>query len=369
MAQRLKVVQQVNGLQRQFRRKRLSLKMPVPIGQPAPALAHRPRNGHSGRSDRAVLRDIAPGEGRKTVIVVIAKAARGFHPHAARICQGKAAIGAAHIRHKVQLCRLVLHLRLAWLFTQDDHSQEVIVGYVLDVNRANELAVLHDRGAVTQLHHIVDVVADQEDTDAFGLQLRDQFRHHLRLVRTQRRSGFIHDQDTCVEIDGARDGHRLALTARQGADGVLELLKIRVEARHDLARLRLHRVVIHKTDGRHQLASQKQVRGRIQIVRQRERLVNRLDVVGAGVTGRVDRDLFTVHKNLARIHAVSPRQDLDQRRFPGPVVTQQAHNFARIEINRHVIDRFDPAKADRDVFHFHKWRCHLGSPYRPARRR
>ena len=43
---------------------------------------------------------------------------------------------------------------------------------VVLVDRADELALVHDADPVGQVEHVVDVVADQEDADALLLELR-----------------------------------------------------------------------------------------------------------------------------------------------------------------------------------------------------
>jgi hypothetical protein len=78
---------------------------------------------------------------------------------------------------------------------EDDHAEDVVLGHVVDVHGADELAVLHHARPVAHLHHLVDVVVDQEDAEALALQLLDQLGDHLRLLRAERRGRLVHDQD------------------------------------------------------------------------------------------------------------------------------------------------------------------------------
>ena len=87
-------------------------------------------------------------------------------------------------------------------------------------------AVLHDADAVGEIEDIMDVVADQEDADAVGLELLDQFADLRGFLRPERRRRLVHDQDAGVEVDGARDRHRLALAARQLAHRLLEAAEV-----------------------------------------------------------------------------------------------------------------------------------------------
>jgi hypothetical protein len=49
------------------------------------------------------------------------------------------------------------------LFAKNDHAEDVIIGDVLDVHCADQLAIFHDRRPITELHDVVDVMLDQED--------------------------------------------------------------------------------------------------------------------------------------------------------------------------------------------------------------
>ena len=87
----------------------------------------------------------------------------------------------------------------------------------------DELALEHDADPVRQVEHVVDVVADQEDADALGLQLADELADLRGLGRPERRGRLVHDQDPGVEVDRAGDRHRLALAAGQRLDRDLEV--------------------------------------------------------------------------------------------------------------------------------------------------
>ena len=91
------------------------------------------------------------------------------------------------------------------------------------VDRADEPAVVHDADPVGQVEDVVDVVADQEDPDALVLQLADEVADLGGLGRAEGGGRLVHDQDPCVEVDGAGDRHRLALAAGQGLDRLREV--------------------------------------------------------------------------------------------------------------------------------------------------
>jgi hypothetical protein len=112
--------------------------------------------------------------------------------------------------------------------------------------------------------------------------------------------------------------------------------------------------IVDQAAALHQFAPQEQVRGGIQIVGQRQRLVDRLDVLGAGVAGVVDLDLWPLIRIWPLVGLVGARQALDQRRLAGAVVAQKAHDLAGVKVDRDVVHRLDPAEGDRDVAQFDK---------------
>src|SRR5580698_9542406 len=58
---------------------------------------------------------------------------------------------------------------------EDDHAEHFVLGDVFGARGADDLAVFHDRDAVGEIEHVVNVVADEENADALGLELFDEF--------------------------------------------------------------------------------------------------------------------------------------------------------------------------------------------------
>jgi hypothetical protein len=80
-------------------------------------------------------------------------------------------------------------------------------------------------------------------------------------------------------------------------------------------------------------------------------LVDHADAVRDRVAGRPESDRHAVDLDLAAIRPVEPGQDAHQRRFAGPVLSDQGMDFApgRLEID--VIVGHHRAKALADVAH------------------
>ena len=197
----------------------------------------------------------------------------------------------------------------------------------------------------------MDVVADEEDADPFLLELDDEIGDLLGFLRAQCRRRLVHDQHAGVEMDRPRDGDGLALAARQRAHRHLELGEVRIEARHHLARLDLHGDVVERAPAAQQFAAQEQVGRGVEILGQRQGLIDRLDAVAPGVARAVDRRRPAIDPDLAGVGPIGTRQHLDQRRLAGAVVAEQAHDLAALEVERHVVDRAHAAEADAHAAH------------------
>ena len=116
------------------------------------------------------------------------------------------------------------------------------------VDRADHARRLHHGDAVGQIEDVVNVVADQEDADAFLLELLDEVAHLGGLGGTERGGRLVHDQDAGVEVDRAGDGHRLALAAGERHHRRLEALEERIEPAHHLAGGVLHGDVVERVE-------------------------------------------------------------------------------------------------------------------------
>jgi hypothetical protein len=75
----------------------------------------------------------------------------------------------------------------------DNHTQNFVFGDVLGSPGSDQLAVLYDRHAVRQVEYIMQVMADQKDTDALAFELLNQFGDHGCFLGAEGRGGFVHD--------------------------------------------------------------------------------------------------------------------------------------------------------------------------------
>ncbi len=103
------------------------------------------------------------------------------------------------------------------------------------------------------------------------------------------------------------------------------------------------------------LAPEEHVSRGVDVVRQSELLVDRLDAVRPGVSRVADRHGFTVDDDLSGVGRVRSRQRVDERRFPGPVAADERHHLARVQVDRHAVDGVDTTEGHADAEHLDEW--------------
>ena len=81
---------------------------------------------------------------------------------------------------------------------------------------ASHAAAAQDGGAVTQLTHFVEFVADVENAAALFGELAQRLKQLAHSLRREHRGWLIHDQKLGVLQQATNDFHPLTLTHRQG---------------------------------------------------------------------------------------------------------------------------------------------------------
>ena len=200
----------------------------------------------------------------------------------------------------------------------------------------------HDR-AIGHLHHVLEVVGDEDHRKTVVGSLLDQSQDVARFPCSEGRGRLVEDHDALAEghRPGARDG--LPLTAGHQAD-LHVLLHVDLQTLEQLVGLFGHRAVVDPAKGMEparvgRLTSGIEVRDRIEIVEQRKVLVHGLDSQTPGLHWRIDRDLVAADQDLALVGAHHATEDLDQGRLAGAVVPEQGENLTLGELQRHVVQR------------------------------
>ena len=201
------------------------------------------------------------------------------------------------------------------------------------------------------------------------LQLGDQLADLRRLGRPEGGGRLVHDQDPGVEVDRPGDRDRLALAAGQRLHRRLEALEVRVQPAHDLACRGLHRRVVEGPVRVDELAAEEEVRRRVDVVGEGERLVDRLDPERLRVARVRDLNRLAVQEDLARVGPVRAGQDPHERRLAGAVAADEADDLAWVQVDDDVLDGVDATERHADVAHLDDRRAARPRERRPARER
>ena len=144
---------------------------------------------------------------------------------------------------------------------------------------------------------------------------------------------------------------------------LLEAAEIGVEPVHHLAAFGLHRDVIQRAICRLEFATEIEVGRGVDVVGERQRLVDRLDAVFLGVSRVVDVGLLASDVDVAMVALVGAGQDLDEGGFARAIVAEQTDDLAREKVYGGAIDSPNATKGDGDVAHFDERCRHDPEPY------
>ena len=100
-----------------------------------------------------------------------------------------------------------------------------------------------------------------------------------------------------------------------------------------------------------ELTTQEHVGRGVDVVGEGQRLVDRLDAEGLGVSRVADRHGLAVDQDLAGIGRVGAGERADQRRLAGAVAADEADDLAGVEVDGDAVDGVDAAERDEDVAH------------------
>src|SRR6185312_549860 len=215
-------------------------------------------------------------------------------------------------------------------------------------------ATMHNDDAVGDGEHVRHHVGDEDDGRTLFLELADELEHLLLLGDAEIVGRLVHNHQLGLPVDGARDGDRLPLPAREALDRLGEARKDDVERLEPFAGFAQHRLVVHGLDQAAQiavleLAAEEDVGGDVEVLRQRQVLVDGLDAGAARVERLRKAPLLSFEPDLAVVGRMHARDALDQRRLARAVVAQERHDLARSDLPAHVVDGGQAAEALGEV--------------------
>ena len=115
----------------------------------------------------------------------------------------------------------------------------------------------------------------------------------------------------------------------------------------------VHQPEVHHTDGRYQtlLTVQKDVFCNTQMRDQRQLLVNGADPQVLGALRVMDLHRLSLVKHGSPVFGIHAGDNLDQRRFPGSILTDKPQNLAGIDLKVHILQGLDAGETLGNAFH------------------
>src|SRR5581483_3724134 len=198
-----------------------------------------------------------------------------------------------------------------------------------------------------RLEDVVQVVRDQDDAEPLLGEAAHEREHLLRLRDAERRRGLVEDHEARVPHHRTRDRNRLPLAARECRDPLADRADRRhAEAPERRARLRLPRRLAQALETL-RLPAQVHVLDDVEVVREREILVDDLDPELRGLLRAVHGHRLAVEEELALVHRVDAGDALDERRLAGAVVADEGHHLALAHLEIDVGQGLDGAEGLR----------------------
>src|ERR1700722_8095165 len=208
-----------------------------------------------------------------------------------------------------------------------------------------------------------DVVGDENYGDAPLACLQNDTQNVSRLFDPKRGGRLVKDQHVGSKMDGASNCQRLAFASRQTADKTISIVDTSYpEVAYRLDGDFIGALAVQAFERPPTFLGLFANKERASDAHQRKRpakLVDGRNAMVAGVARAVEDDGFAVHFDRTRRRLMDARQDLDQGRFPGAIVAQEAQDLARLHLERDIEKNVDRTERLVDVGEFEQRCGHL----------
>ena len=214
------------------------------------------------------------------------------------------------------------------------------------IDGADVLALAQDGHLVGDVHHLVELVSDDDDGLAVGLHIAQDGEELVGLLGGENRGGLIQNEDVGAPVEDLDDLHRLLLGDRHIID-LLARVDIEAILFADGLDIPGHRFPVQLT-----LPLQTQddvLRGR-QNIHQLKVLVDHTDAQTEGVLGGADGYRLAVHLNLAAVGEIDAGEHIHQRGLAAAVLPQQGQDLAPFHIQADGVVGHHLTEGFGDVF-------------------
>ena len=228
-------------------------------------------------------------------------------------------------------------------------------------------AVPDDGGLVGAVDDLIELVGDDNGSQALLLKLNQQIQQHLGVLVVQGRRRLVQDEQLDVLGEGLGDLHQLLLAGADVLDQGLGGL-IQAHLLHMFFGLTVGSVPIYEAQLIFEFIAQEHILADGQQRNQGQLLVDNDDALGLAVSQRLKLAQLAVVIDLTGIgaHGIDAGQDVHQGGFAGAVFADQSVDFAPLHFQIYVVQRLDAGKLLGDGFHLQNDVCQNGFPPLPC---
>src|SRR5206468_3499430 len=182
----------------------------------------------------------------------------------------------------------------------DHERREVVLVRFGRLALADNATAPDDRDPVGDLHHLVQLVADEDDAVPLVGQPAEHAEDFLRLLGGKHGGWLVEHEDPCLAVERLEDLHPLLPPDRQAADSLLRI-DLEAESRAELADEPVRLSPVDEDRVGHRLVAEEDVLGDGQDGHQHEMLVDHRDAPIDRVGRPADVDLLPIEQDLSLV--------------------------------------------------------------------
>src|SRR5919109_1029954 len=232
-----------------------------------------------------------------------------------------------------------------------DRVDDLLLRRLLALEKRHSLTESQHGDPVRHLEYVVQVVRDDRDREIALGEPPDEVEDLPGLRHAEGGRRLVGDHDARVPNHPLRDCDGLPLPAREAGDRLADGRQRRDgEAVERLTCRPLHGRLVEDDRSQGPLPAEEHVGHDVEVVRQREILVDDLDPETRRVARAVNVHGCAFDQHVALVEGVDPGDALDQRRLAGAVVADERHDLARTNLEVDPVERLHGAERLRGVF-------------------
>ena len=225
---------------------------------------------------------------------------------------------------------------------------ELCIVQIGNVAGGDQFAGTDDGETLSNFKDFVQLVADEQNGNAFLLQLLDDLEQSCNFLLGQSRGGLVHDDQLCVEHQSTGNRNHLLFSNGQGADQSIQI-DLEVDLGDGFFRDLTHTLLADELTLGGQFGVQGQIFHNRQVGENRKVLINDLNACHDGIDGRELIHHLAVEFQSAAVTGMDAGNDLNQSRLAAAVFAGQAVNFAGHDLQGNTLQSFNTSKMLLDV--------------------